>query len=179
MKIGFDFDKVFIDYPPFFPPSLINRIYKKQGGKAFQYRIQKKPEQLIRITTHFSLFRPVIKKNLLVLSQTKYSKNHSFYLISSRFGFLQKRTDVLIRKYNLDQIFSGMHFNYQNKQPHLFKEAVIKKIGIQRYVDDDLELLEYLTGKNPTINFFWLNPSKKGKIKNRLSAIKDIKDVFL
>src|SRR3989344_2771214 len=108
MKIGFDFDKVFIDYPPFFPPSLINRIYKKQGGKALQYRIPKKPEQLIRITTHFSLFRPVIKK-----------------------------------------------------------------IGIQRYVDDDLELLEYLTGKNPTINFFWLNPSKKGKIKNRLSAIKD------
>ncbi len=178
MNIGFDLDKIFIDYPPFAPAALINRLYLKDCNNTLSYRIPKKPEQVIRLLTHYPLFRPPIIKNIQFVKDLVRQNKDKHYLISSRFGFLKKVTLNITKRYELNKIFDGMYFNFENNQPHIFKNGIIKKINIQRYVDDDLLLLKFLCIENPKIKFFWLNDKESKKLENNLFAIKDLSEMF-
>lgn len=111
-------------------------------------------------------------KDLALQNENKY------YLISSRFSFLEKKTTELIKRLSLDKIFNAMYFNYNNEQPHLFKNGVLKKLKLDMYIDDDLQLLEYLGNKNPKIKFFWLNKKFSRSLKKNLFAIKNISEMF-
>jgi hypothetical protein len=170
MNIGFDLDKIFIDYPPFIPDVIFERFYKKKSNGELLYRIPKKPEQLIRYIIHHPLLRPPIQDNMDFLKEFSKTKNN-LYLISSRFGFLESRTNDLIKRYNFDEIFKGLYFNYSNKQPHLFKDNVIKELKIQKYVDDDFPLVKYLAKHNPRVQFYWLNPKEDKRIMKNIQAI--------
>ena len=70
-----------------------------------------------------------------------------------------------------------MYFNFEDKQPHIFKDAMVKKLNIHRYVDDDLPLLKYLVSKNKKTVFFWLNKLDNKKIDNNLFAITNLKEM--
>lgn len=172
MKIGFDFDKVFIDYPPFFPAKLIDTLYKKRDNGVLLYRIPSYPEQLVRKASHLPFLRPLIKENYDILKRIPKTKN-KIYLVSSRYKFLKNETDRLIKKYQLDKIFDKMYFNFENKQPHLFKEKILKELNLDMYVDDDLSLLKHVAKSNPKTKFFWLNHT--GQIKKLPKNIIEIK----
>lgn len=171
MNIGFDLDKVFIDYPPFVPDIIFDKFYKKKAdGKTLVYRIPGKPEQLLRYIIHHPLLRPPIQKNMNFLKDFSKTK-HDLFLISSRFGFLEKRTSELVKRFGFDEIFKGLYFNYTNNQPHLFKDTVIKKLKIQAYIDDDFALVQYLAKKNPSVSFFWLNQKENKSITKNIMGI--------
>lgn len=188
MVIGFDFDKVFIDYPPFIPYSIIDFLYK--GSLAFRkgktknanlhYRFPGEIEQKIRIVSHFSLFRNPISKNIAVLKKISERKNGKTYLVSSRFSFLKKRTDSILSKYNLNKYFDGIYFNYENKQPHLFKELTIKKLGIDTYIDDDLDLSLYLSSRMPQLTIFWVSDGRTQTsiLPKNVIGIKDLSELY-
>lgn len=178
MNIGFDLDKVFINYPPLVPANIIDKLYKKKSNGILIYRIPKKPEQIFRRLTHHPFLRPPITENLSFLEKIPKSK-YKLYLISSRFSFLQKRTENIIKKYNFDSIFKGMYFNYMNIQPHEFKDIIIKQLKIEKYVDDDFSLIEYLAKHNPSVTFYWLNPLKTKKIKKNIYAIQHLSEMSL
>lgn len=178
MNLGFDFDKIFIDYPPLIPAKLIDRLYKKTVGDKLWYRIPSKPEQMLRLFTHHPLFRPPIKDNFKFIRDLSKQKQHRHYLISSRFYFLKSVTEDLIEKYQLHRLFDDMQFNFENKQPHIFKEEIIKKLKIDRYVDDDLPLLNFLAPRNKKTKFFWLNKTMYKSIKNNLVAITHLKQML-
>ena len=147
MNIGFDFDKVFIEYPFFIPDFIIDKFYKKQevNGKLWNliYRIPSRPEQILRLLIHFPIFRQPIKENITLVKSMASKSDDNFYLISGRFGFLKNRTNQLIKKYGLDKVFKGLYFNFENKQTPLFKNQIINKLKIERYVDDALPLLNF------------------------------------
>lgn len=177
MNIGFDLDRVFINYPPFVPGEVIEKFYKKKSNGVLLYRIPNRTEQMFRILLHHPLFRQPIKSNLAFL-QTLPKDKHNLYLISSRFGFLKKRTDALVKKNQLDKVFNGLHFNFANQQPHIFKSEIIKKRKLDVYVDDDLSLLKYVAKHNPHTKFFWLNPKgRKHMITKNLFAITHLSDI--
>ncbi len=177
MKIGFDLDKVFIDYPPFIPGKLIDKLYKKKANGVLEYRIPSKPEQFLRLITHYSKFRPPIEKNIRQFKALAKNKNQ-YYLISSRFGFLKNKTEAIVKKYHIEEEFDGMYFNFSNDQPHLFKQEVIRKMGVERYIDDDLALLKFLSKENKNIQFFWLNKKSNRKLKSNLFAVTQISDIL-
>lgn len=177
MNIGFDLDKVFIDYPPLVPPWIIDRFYKKSSNGVLAYRIPSRPEQIIRRASHHPLLRPPIWKNILFIQEFAKNKKNKLFLISSRYNFLKDVTDRIISTYGFDDIFDDMYFNYGNKQSHIFKNFVINKLTIDRYVDDDLPLLYYLHKKNPDKQFFWLNRNKKRKITTQLFAITNLREI--
>ena len=171
MNIGFDLDKIFVDYPPFVPDTVIDKLYKKKAQGTLEYRIPTRPEQLLRRLTHLPVFRPPIQHNLAFLSSLPKSQ-HKLYLISSRYHFLESVTHDLIKKHHFDKIFDGMYFNFENKQAHEFKNDVIKKLNLDRYVDDDLPLLSFVAKHNKKTNFYWLNRiDKKGTIEKNITAI--------
>jgi hypothetical protein len=178
MNIGFDLDKIFIDYPPFIPDKIIDKLYKKKANGILLYRIPSKPEQILRNLSHLSILRPPIHENIAFLKKIPKDKN-KIYLISSRFGFLKTRTEKLMKEQGFDKIFDGMYFNFDNKQPHEFKNDIINKLHIDLYVDDDLHLLRYAAKQNPKTKFFWLNPTfEKKAITKNITAISKLSDML-
>ena len=178
MQIGFDLDKVFIDSPPLIPSRIIEKFYKKRDNGILQYRIPSYPEQLFRKSLHFPALRQPIKKNLALLRNIS-KKDNKIYLISSRYKFLEEITNKLIKKHNLDEVFDGLYFNYENKQPHLFKEDVLKKLKLDMYIDDDLSLLKHVAKENPQTKFFWLSRGKiKQTLPNNIFQIEHLAEAF-
>ena len=187
MTLGFDFDKVFIDYPPFIPYVFVDYLYK--GSLVFRknrtkdivlhYRFPGPFEQKVRILSHYPIFRHVIKKNIESLKRISGNKNYKTYLVSSRFGFLKNRTTTLLKKNKLENYFDGVYFNFENKQPHLFKEETIKKLKIDTYIDDDLDLALYLSKKIPTLKIYWLKDGRKkeGPLPKNITAISTLKEL--
>jgi len=187
MIIGFDFDKVFIDYPPLVPNSVIDFLYKgtsgirrKKNKSKLQYRIPGNIEQQIRILSHYPIFRKPIKDNVAALKKIRKDNNCKTYLVSSRFGFLRKRTDVILKKNKLNNCFDGLFFNFQNKQPHLFKEQTIKKLNIDTYIDDDIDLALYLSSKIPSLKIFWIQDDRNipSALPKNITPVKKVRDIL-
>lgn len=177
MRIGFDLDKVFIDYPPFLPSVLFDKFYKKRDNGILLYRIPTYPEQLFRKTLHLPFLRKPIKDNMEFLRNIS-KKDHKLYLISSRFKFLEGTTNRLVKRYGLDKTFDALYFNFENKQPHLFKEEVLKKLNLDLYIDDDLSLLKHVAKSNAKTKFFWLNHAGKNKqLPKNIVAISKVSDI--
>lgn len=178
MNIGFDLDKIFIDYPFFLPDAIINKTYKKIVKGKLVYRIPSKPETLFRLLLHFPIFRQPIRENITLIKKVSKKNNNKRYLISGRFGFLKKRTNQIVKKYEFDKIFHGLYFNFGNNQPHLFKNQIVKKLNIDLYVDDDVELLKYMAQDNQKIKFFWLNKNSSKQLTKNLFAIKNLSEMI-
>lgn len=178
MKIGFDFDKIFIDYPPFLPDVWFDKLYKKRDDGILLYRIPTYPEQILRKLLHLPYLRPPIVENLVFLKSIPKKKN-KLYLISSRYKFLQPETTRLVKKYKLDKIFDTLYFNFENKQPHLFKDTIITKLHLDLYVDDDLSLIKYIAKHNPKTTFFWLNHHTKTQpLAKNIVEIKQLSEML-
>lgn len=177
MNIGFDLDKIFIDYPPFVPEEIIDRLYKLKSNGVLEYRIPSKLEQFLRLITHYRILRPPIQKNIDQLKTLPKGKN-KYYLISSRFGFLKGKTEDIIRRHQFEVYFDGMYFNFDNNQPHLFKNETIKNLSIERYIDDDLPLLKFLSKENKDILFFWFNKKMNKRLDKNLFAVTLLSDIL-
>jgi hypothetical protein len=178
MNVGFDLDKIFINTPPVVPGEVIEWFYKEKTSRKLRYRTPSRAEQIIRIISHYPIFRLPIRKNIDYIKNLNVNNKNKYFLISSRFNFLKTRTDKLIKRFEFDKIFNGMYFNYSNLQPHEFKSKMIKKLNIDMFVDDDLQLLEYLTGQNVKTKFFWLNGKISKPLMKNLFAIKHISEMF-
>lgn len=178
MNIGFDLDKIFVNFPPFVPSRIIEWFYKGRSNGSLSYRMPSKSEQFLRLLIHHPFLRKPIKENIEFVKKLAGENNHTYYLISSRFGFLKKTTEKLVKKYGIDKIFKSLHFNFLNEQPHLFKDRLIRKLKIDSYIDDDLPLLNFLADKHPKTKFFWLNKKISKPLKKNLFAIKNISEMF-
>lgn len=177
MRIGFDLDKIFIDFPPFIPDKLIERLYRKKANGELLYRIPSRPEQLVRRMSHLPFLRPAIVENISYLRSLPKDK-HTLFLISSRFGFLERRTKQLIELYHFDTIFDQMFFNFSNKQPHEFKDEVLQKLNLDVYIDDDFHLLKYVAKRNKKTRFYWLTGGSGGRqITKNIFAISKLPDI--
>lgn len=178
MNIGFDLDKIFINTPPLIPKSLIEKLYKKRSNEVLTYRIPGPVEQIIRNITHLPILRRAITENLIFIRNLP-KENNEFYLISSRFKFLEKRTKNLTKKHKLDKIFNKMFFNFSNEQPHIFKNRIIKDLKLDYYIDDDLALLKYVAEHNPKTKFFWVTQdSPKISLPKNIVAIKQLSEIL-
>ncbi|MBP6882677.1 MAG: hypothetical protein KBC15_03960 [Candidatus Levybacteria bacterium] len=177
MRLGFDLDKVLIDYPPFIPDDLINRLYKKNSSKNLMYRMPSLPEQIVRQISHSTIFRPPLQDNMEFLK--KVAKHNKVFLISSRFHFLEKQTERITKKLGLDLIFDGMYFNYTNLQPHVFKEEVLGSLKLDKYIDDDLALLTHVSKHIKKTQFYWLdNKSKSQRLPRNITRILEISQMM-
>lgn len=184
MRIGFDFDKVFVDFPPLVPDFFIEYLYKnhkKKTKKKDIYRFPGKIEQKIRIISHVPIFRKPIPENIKVLQKLSKDKNAQIYLVSSRFSFLKRRTEILLKTYNLEKYFRGIYFNFEDQQPHEFKYNRITELKLDYYIDDDLDLLKYLHGKKIATTLFWLDGKafiNKKNVPKDITTIHSLSDIF-
>jgi hypothetical protein len=172
-KIGIDFDKIFVDYPPIVPGSVIEFLYKKKNHDL-KYRIPGLLERRIRVLSHMSILRPPIRKNIEALKKMFSENDTNIYLVSSRFSFLKKRTEDWDKKHNISKYFKKMYFNFEDIQPHIFKNQIIKKEGIKKFIDDDLDLLLFLSKENPNVKFYWVTSASTPSLPPNITRIGDL-----
>lgn len=159
MRIGFDLDRIFIKYPPLVPPGLIDWLYKSHNTSGLSYRIPtNRLEIAIRKLSHLPFFRRPLVENIEFVNRLSRNKNYQLYLISSRYDFLEKITRQLLERYRLAPTFINVSLNTANEQAHLFKEKILRKYQIEVYIDDDEELLAYLTSRLPGLEFIRYTP---------------------
>lgn len=181
MKIGFDFDKVFVDYPPLVPDFFIDYLYKNHKNTKEIYRFPNSIEQRIRILSHYPVFRHPIKENIQVLEKLSKKRGYEIYLVSSRFSFLRIRTEQWLKLHNLSKHFKGIYFNFENKQPHIFKYQKIKELHLDYYIDDDFDLLKYLANKKIDTKLFWLDGKlfePKSNIPSSITVVHSLREIF-
>lgn len=149
--MGFDLDGILVDGPPFVPSWLLEFLYRGKKQKKLHYRIpHSKVEIWIRCLSHYPMFRPPILKNIEVLKQMT---DNELFLVTSRFSFLQEKTMSLLKLYNLDHFFKEIALNLKDEQPHLFKLKTLERLKLDMFIDDDEELLAFLSEKLPDVKF--------------------------
>lgn len=178
IKVGLDMDGVLVDKPPFVPKSLLEWLVRAHQKKGLAYRFPASAiEKRIRIFSHHPLFRPPIKGNLEFIKDIVKENKYQIYLITSRYSFLKNRTRQWLKFNKVDQLFTGIHLNLKNQQPHLFKAKKIKELKINFFIDDDLPLAEYLTKNFPEVKIFCFS-KRNIKPQPPLFFINSFKQVF-
>jgi len=151
IRLAFDLDGILVDKPPLIPKKLLERLFKgKQKGLHYRFP-ETKIEQSIRKISHFYLFRPPIKKNIILLKKLARNRKYDLYLVSSRYSFLEKETRAWLKKKKINQCFNQVILNLNNQQPHLFKEKQIEKFKIGIYLEDDPLITDYLEKNLPHV----------------------------
>lgn len=171
MRIGFDLDGIFIDKPPFIPKAVIEWFFRSHTS-TLSYRIPNIYEQHGRKLIHFPFMRPPLLENMSILRKL-HKEGHQLYLISSRFGFLEKITYKWLTKHGIRAYFTDIYLNTHDKQPHLFKESVIEKLKLDYFIDDDLPLLEFLARKKQKTTLCFVTQ----RVPNKKSAVKYIRSL--
>ncbi|MCL5090491.1 MAG: hypothetical protein M1514_00600 [Patescibacteria group bacterium] len=147
-RIAFDLDGVVIDKPPLVPKQLIEFFFRGcHPKKELHYRFpQLKLEQVVRKISHFYLFRPEIKGNIKFIKGLGQN-NYELFIVSGRYSFLQKETENWLKKREMRNVFKEIFLNFNNEQPHLYKEKILIKLQPDIFVDDDPEIAGYLADK--------------------------------
>jgi len=60
-----------------------------------------------------------------------------------------------VKKNRLEKTFSGIFFNKYDEEPHLFKEKMIRKLQLDIYVEDNLDIVNHLT-KTTSAKILWI-----------------------
>lgn len=158
IKIAFDLDGVIIDKPPLIPKKLLEWLFREGEKDIFSCRYpQGKVNQSLRKISHFYLFRPPIKKNLVFLKKIAKDKKIELYVVSSRYSFLNKETKKWFEKRGIDGLFKKVFTNNNDLLPHLFKEKVLKELKPDLFIDDDKDIINYLKEKIPDVKFYCFN----------------------
>jgi len=178
IRLGFDLDGIIVDKPPLVPKKMIERLFK--GSKeSLSYRFPKsKLEQFIRKLSHFYLFRPAIRRNIVLIRNLKQLKNYQVFLISSRYSFLAKETKLWLKKRRIANIFKEIYLNTENEAPHLFKEKMINKLRINYFFEDDHDIVNYLRKKLQKTEVLLVGQNSEGMIEKYI-RIPKLRMLFL
>ena len=152
LRVGFDLDGVLLYNPARIVRPIVaavkNIIFKKK--KVSFYFPKSKLEKFIWLGFHkSSLFIAPGFKEILKLIKGKKIKA---CIVSSRYSFLKEDFEKWLKKLNVHHLFSGIYFNQKDKQPHIFKEELIKKLKLDIFIEDNWDIVNYLNVKCQMLN---------------------------
>lgn len=155
LRVGFDLDGVLLYNPSRILRPLVTgfkRLIVKKRRLHFYYP-KSPPEKLMWYLFHkSSLFiSPGITEIEHLVKQGKIEA----YIVTARYSFLGHELEGWIKRKKLDHIFTGVYYNKHDNQPHLFKEKMIKELGIKLYVEDNYDIVEYLD-KKKSAKILWV-----------------------
>jgi len=77
------------------------------------------------------------------------------YLITARFKCLQNDFDRCLKAIKAEEYFAGCYQNLEDVQPHLFKEKMIKDLGIEYFIEDNWNIVSHLS-KATSAQVLWI-----------------------
>ena len=180
LKVGFDLDGVILYNPLRIVRRfvvLLKKLFAKSKADSFYIPQSKITMFAWNLLHKSSIFvSPAYKQIKELVSKD----NIEAYLISGRYSFLEKDFDNWIKKINAKKYFKGVYMNKWDQQPYTFKNAMIKKLKLDIYIEDNWDIVKQIAPKNKKTKIFWISNIVDWNIKyiykfNRLSnAIEEI-----
>lgn len=155
LRVGFDLDGVLLYNPA--------RIIRMPITRLKHYFLPRREKIFYMPSSAFEkfLWRVFHLSSIFIapgFSQIKVLKEKSFiepYLVTARYDFLKKDVQRWLKKMDAHTIFLGAYMNENNMQPHLFKEKMVNKLGLDVFVEDNWDVVEHLT-KTTHTKAFWV-----------------------
>ena len=179
-RVGFDLDGVLLYNPARIARPIIvflKKIFFKKEVDKFHYP-KTNFQKLIWLMFHKIVFGPALGydqlKKLIKLKKIKA------YIITGRNESLKDDFNQWIIKLEANKYFSGSYFNDKNEQPYLFKEKMIRKLKLDLYVEDNWDIVQYISSKskiqNPKLKVFWIYNilDKRIKYTYKFSSLKEV-----
>ena len=100
------------------------------------------------------------------------------YVVSARYELLEADFKKWVKVIDPKKQFSGYFFNNKNEQPHIFKKQMIKKLGLDVFVEDNWDIVKHLNSK---AKIFWIynildrNKDYKYKFSNLKATVDYLK----
>lgn len=146
VRIGFDLDGVILYNPIRVIRPIISfckdiGIIKRRKLEFFRPK-NKIQESLWWLVHKTSAFEAPGLEDLRTLVA---KENVEVYLITARFNHLKSDFNGWLSKIRAEEIFTECFMNEKNEQPHLFKERMIHKLGLVAFVEDNYDIVSYLT----------------------------------
>ncbi len=156
IRIGLDFDGVVAYNPARIIRAPITYIKRRIIGiRKLKFYIPKTPfERFVWAILHESSLFPSIGAQRL--RDMVKDERYEFYLVSARFGYLQPNLFRWLDRYGMRTIFSGIHINHENKQPHMHKFETINSLRLDYYIEDNWDIVEYLNKNIARVKIFWI-----------------------
>lgn len=182
--IGLDFDGV-VAYNPLrivrAPITYIKRTLFR--SKKIKFYIPKSPlEKLLFYIPHQLSIFPGFGMNML--TQLVKKGIVEAHLISGRYSYLDSGLRIWLKNQDVEKIFTSIHTNTKDEQPHLFKEKVIRDLELDYFIEDNLDIVQYLTPRVDT-NVLWIynifdrNVQYENKYPYMKKALEDILTVSI
>lgn len=155
IKIGVDFDGV-LAYNPlriFRAPVVLfkKKILKKSKIKF--YIPKTIPEKLFfRLAHDFSIFPSIGAYSLNTLVNEGKIEAH---LVSGRYAYLNPGLYKWLEEHNLRDSFMSINPNVKDEQPHLFKERTLDELQLDYFIEDNLDIVNYLSTRSKT-RILWI-----------------------
>lgn len=157
LKVGFDLDGVIL-YNPLRTLRPVAEVLK-----PFIF-LQKNPDS-------FYLPKTGLEKIVWrLLHKTSYKKAEGLsqlrklvkkgrveaYLITGRYSILEEDFKNWLKKLSAEKIFTDCFFNKNDYQPNFFKETVIKRLGLDIFVEDNWGIIKRLNSVSGKTKIFWI-----------------------
>ena len=159
LKVGFDMDGVILSNPIRFVRP-IAKIFKplkalvfKQSSDDF-YFPNSQIEKFLFSLLHLSSF--MVDPGIADIEELVKSKKIEAYIVSGRYSFLRSGFEYWIKKSNANNIFKSCFQNSEDMQPNKFKEKMIKKLGLDIYVEDNWDIVNKLKNQNSKVKILWI-----------------------
>jgi hypothetical protein len=163
IRVGFDFDGV-IAYNPFrVARSFVSFIKKEIYGikKLNFWYPEKKWQQIFWIIVHESSVFPSKGSGLLKkLTKEGIIEAH---LITARYSFLDHSLNRWLKRFGLYKLFKTININKDNEQPHLFKQKMLAKYKLDYFIEDNWDIVNFLSKKPTTHNLPYYAKASRSK----------------
>lgn len=174
LKVGFDLDGVIL-YNPARTVRPLVALFKKVvlGKNKVKFYVPNTPAQqnLWKLFHKSSLFtaagfdeiEKLVKKGEI-----------EAYVITARYDFLKEDFHKWLKSKNADKYLKGWFHNKNNEQPHLYKEAKFRELGLDVFVEDNFDIVSHLAKKFPDKAILWIYNilDKKQEHKTKFPGLK-------
>lgn len=177
IRIGFDLDGVIAKHPMrglwVWSRKLKEKILKRTRSPVYYY-----PTSIIeRLAWKFINRRRLPFDDLDKLFSSLFKKKEiKYYLVTSRFKFLDKLTKDWLKKHGLNSYFEKIIINSNDISPYIFKADAINNLKLNFFIDDDLDVINYIKKKTQT-RLFWIVPKYIDKSDNNDKQVVAAKDL--
>ena len=159
LSIGLDLDGVILYNPLRVARPLIasfKNIVAYKRRMKFYYPKTFWEKQIWKLIHYLSsLFVADGFRDIIKLTRNKKIRS---YVVSARYSMLGVDFRRWIKKIKADSSLSGCYYNAGDKQPHLFKQKMIEKLNLDIYVEDNYDIVRYLSqsAKLKKVKIVWI-----------------------
>lgn len=157
IRVGFDLDGVILYNPARIVRPFVSLLKKRKiiQRKQLQFFVPESFWQKLfwRLFHKSSLF---VAPGIDDIQQLVAEKKIEAYIITGRFAHLKKDTEGWFRKFSQKSIFSAYYMNEKDEQPHLFKERKIKELKLDYFVEDNWDIVHFLSQRQKKTSVVWI-----------------------